>query len=87
MSKIKLGKYGLPTKVIFCKNCTRSNQRPHNIGEFNQKINEKKEYVGLNDKGMCGACEYYFEKDKIDWVKREKELIKLCNKFFYLLRL
>ena len=34
--------YGLPTKVEFCSNCTRSNQRPHNIGEFLQKIKIKK---------------------------------------------
>ncbi len=81
MIKNKLGKYNLPTLVQYCKNCTRSNQRPHNMGEFNQKINEKKKYVGLNKKGLCGACEYYFEKDKIDWNKREIELEKLCNKY------
>ena len=81
MNKIKLGKYNLPTKVYFCKNCTRSNQRPHNLGEFNQKINEKKKYVGLNIRGLCGACQFYFEKQKINWIKREAELQKLCNKY------
>lgn len=80
MNKNKFGKYNLPTFIQYCKNCTRSNQRPHNMGEFNQKIDEKKNYVGINKKGLCGACEYYLEKDKIDWKKRENELQKLCNK-------
>ena len=78
---MKFGKYNLPIKVQFCKNCTRSNQRPHNLGEFNQKINEKKKYVGLNKKGLCGACEFYFEKEKINWKNREKQLQKLCNQY------
>lgn len=47
MIKNKLGKYNLPTLVQYCKNCTRSNQRPHNMGEFNQKINEKKNMLVL----------------------------------------
>ncbi len=81
-SKTKLGKYGLPLKVIYCSHCTRSNQRPHNLGEFIQIKNKKKKFVELDHKdGMCDACKFYFEKQKINWKKREKELIKLCNKY------
>jgi N-acetyl sugar amidotransferase len=81
-NKIKLGKYGLPIKIFYCTHCTRSNQRPHNTGEFNQIKNENKSFVELNQKnGICNACKFYFEKQKINWEFREKELIKLCDKF------
>ena len=45
--KKQFGKYGLPLDVIFCSKCTRSNQRPHNVGEFNQTSRDKKKYVVL----------------------------------------
>ena len=57
----------LPKKVIFCKNCVVSNQRPR---------------ITFNKEGICSACQWAFEKNaKIDWKKREKELIQLCDKF------
>ncbi len=57
----------LPKKVIFCKNCVVSNQRPR---------------TKFNKDGICSACQWAFEKNStIDWSKREKELINLCNKF------
>ncbi|OGM99402.1 MAG: LPS biosynthesis protein [Candidatus Yanofskybacteria bacterium RIFCSPHIGHO2_01_FULL_39_8b] len=56
----------LPKEVIFCKKCVVSNQRPRT--EFDAE-------------GICNACRYVEEKNtKIDWAKREKELIKLLNK-------
>ena len=75
------GKYGLPLKVQFCRHCTRSNQRPHNLGEFNQKANMKKEYVAFGKKRICDACLYFFEKQRINWKKREKKLEILCDRF------
>ena len=75
------GKFGLPLEVKFCSNCTRSNQRPHNLGEFKQNIKMKKEVVDFDKNGMCAACSYYFEKKHIDWIDREKKLKKLCSKF------
>ncbi len=81
MNKKKLGMYGLPTKVEYCSNCTRSNQRPHNIGEFLQNKNKKKTFVGLSKNKICNACSYYFEKQNINWKKREKELRKICDKY------
>lgn len=48
--KKQFGKYGLPLDIIFCSKCTRSNQRPHNVGEFNQTSKDKKKYVVLDKK-------------------------------------
>ena len=76
-----LGKYGLPLVVKYCNHCTRSNQRPHNIGEFKQSKKGKKKFVDFDEKGICKACQYYFYKNKINWEKREKELRKLCDRF------
>ena len=54
----------LPKKVIFCKKCVTSNQRPRT--EF-------------DDKGVCNACRYAEKKfgGFIDWNKREKEFSEL----------
>lgn len=56
----------LPKKVMFCKNCVVSNQRPRT--EFNEQ-------------GICSACQWAYSKDhEIDWDQREQELVELCNK-------
>lgn len=55
----------LPPKVIFCKNCVVSNQRPR---------------ITINKEGICSACEYAFRKyHVIDWKAREAELKKLLD--------
>ncbi len=69
----------LPTKVIFCKKCVISNQRPSSIIEFKNKIKSKKEVIGF-EKGVCAACTYNEIKQKINWKSREGELIKLLDK-------
>ena len=57
--------YNLPTKISFCSRCVNSNQRPR---------------ITFNKEGICSACQWAFEKNaKIDWKKREKELIQLCD--------
>ena len=57
----------LPKKVIFCKCCVVSNQRPR---------------ITLDKDGICSACRYQDEKDlKIDWKKREAMLIDLLDKY------
>ena len=81
MKNTNLGKYGLPLNVVYCSNCTRSNQRPHNLGEFIQKKNEKKKYVEIKKNNICQACQFYFYKDKINWSEREEELKNLCDKY------
>ena len=57
----------LPEKVIFCKKCITSNQRPRT--EFDKE-------------GVCSACRYAEKKfgGGIDWDKREKELTKLLDR-------
>lgn len=57
--------YNLPEKVKFCKKCVMSNQRPR---------------ITFDENGVCSACNYAEYKSKIDWNKREEELIALCDK-------
>lgn len=53
-------------KVVYCKKCVMSNQRPR---------------MEFNDDGICGQCMYSeFKKTIVDWEKREKELEVLCDK-------
>lgn len=55
----------LPKKVIFCKNCVVSSQRPRTKFDKN---------------GICSACNWAREKNSsVDWEKREKELQALCD--------
>ena len=59
--------YNLPKEVLFCKNCTISNQRPR---------------ITFDKNGICSACNFSeLKKNNFDWKKRENELQKLCNKF------
>ena len=59
--------YNLPDEIIFCNTCTISNQRPR---------------ISFDEAGICSACNYKkYKKNKIDWKLREKELLKLCEKF------
>src|SRR3989344_2507078 len=75
-------KYGLPEKVIFCKKCVISNQRPSSTVEFKHTKNDKKETIAFREDGVCDACRYTEYKDRgINWKTREKELIKLCDKY------
>ena len=58
--------YNLPEKVVHCKKCVVSNQRPR---------------ITFDEHGVCSACNFAEEKNKkIDWDLREKELQDLCNK-------
>ena len=62
-----LQKYNLPNKIIFCKKCTISNQRPR---------------IKFNDKGICSACIYAeYKYNEIGWMNRERELSNLCDKY------
>jgi N-acetyl sugar amidotransferase len=58
-------KYNLPEKIVFCKKCTISNQRPR---------------ITFDENGVCGACNFAsYKRTEVDWAQREKELIKLCD--------
>jgi N-acetyl sugar amidotransferase len=72
--------FGLPDKVIFCKHCVISNQRPSSSVEFKHKHDEKKATIGFDEQGICDACRYHETKEKqISWGKREQALMKLLD--------
>jgi len=74
--------YGLPKEVVFCKKCVISNQRPGSVVEFKNKKTDKKPTIFFDDEGICGACRNNERKEReIDWEKRERELVDLCEKY------
>ncbi|HEY1047216.1 MAG TPA: N-acetyl sugar amidotransferase [Bacteroidia bacterium] len=73
--------HGLPDKVIFCKKCCISNQRPSTKREFSKKTTKDTETVGFGDDGICDTCKWFEFKKTIDWNEREKQLQALCDKF------
>lgn len=72
--------YGLPNKVVFCKKCVISNQRPASALEFKHSIQSKKVTMNIDADGVCDACKYAEKKEGIDWNEREKELLALLDK-------
>lgn len=59
-------KYNLPEKVVYCKTCTISNQRPR---------------ITFDSNGICSACNFSkFKRNQIDWKQRKVELEELCAK-------
>ncbi len=54
----------LPKKVVFCKKCVLSNQRPR---------------ITFKD-GICSACHHHDNKPKINWEDRTQKLHKLLDK-------
>jgi N-acetyl sugar amidotransferase len=71
---------GLPLEVSFCRRCVISNQKPITKIESHHSKNDYKETVSFSD-GICDACRWAEEKEnRIDWLKRENELLKLCDK-------
>lgn len=71
----------LPEKVIYCKKCVISNQRPSSVVEF-AKQKDVKETIIFDDDGVCNACNYAeIKNNKIDWEARERELRELCDKY------
>ena len=72
--------FGLPEKVIFCKQCIISNQRPSSVVEF-KNINNNKNGINIDKDNICDACKYSLEKSRIDWNKREIELENVLSKY------
>ena len=65
--------FNLPKKIIFCKKCVTSNQRPCSYPEFShrkERINAS--YLHIDKDGVCDACRVAEEKQNIDWIKEEK---------------
>lgn len=75
-------KYGLPSQVLFCKNCVISNQRPNSSIEFQHVAESRKITIAFDKENLCDACKTARTKqDSIDWEKRESELRQLCDKY------
>ena len=73
--------YGLPADVVYCRRCVMSNQRPSSYPEFKHKPDRKTPTLRLDKDGICDACRAAEEKDRIDWGVREKELVKLLDRY------
>jgi N-acetyl sugar amidotransferase len=73
-------KHGLPEKVIFCKRCVMSNQRPASSPEFKKEGSTPTRVSGFDDEGVCDACRYAEFKKTLDWEDRERQLIELCDR-------
>ena len=74
-------KYGLPGKVIFCKRCIMSNQRPASMPEFKHLPDRRgAKYMHIDEDGICDGCRQAGKKEDIDWNEREKELLQLLEK-------
>ncbi len=74
--------YNLPEKVIFCKRCVVSNQRPSSIPEFKHTRNrDGAKYITIDEDGICDACRHAEMKEKINWNEREEELRTLLDKY------
>ena len=64
--------FNLPKKVIFCKKCVTSNQRPCAYPEFgHQRERSKATYLFIDKHGVCDACRANEQKKNIDWSKRK----------------
>ncbi|OGX38691.1 MAG: LPS biosynthesis protein [Omnitrophica WOR_2 bacterium RIFCSPHIGHO2_02_FULL_50_17] len=72
--------YGLPDKVVFCRECVISNQRPGSTVEFTNK-NLKKETIQFNEEGICSACQYNRQKKEIDYQRRQEALFEFLDRY------
>lgn len=72
-------KYGLPEKVVFCKRCVMSNQRPASMPEFKHTGGHEHKSMYIDKDGICDACRYADTKENINWKAREEELLKLLD--------
>ncbi len=68
------------SKIIFCNKCVESNQRFMGSIQHLETKDNIKQRTSLNE-GVCGACKYFEEKQKINWEEREKELIEILDKY------
>ncbi|QQR59929.1 MAG: N-acetyl sugar amidotransferase [Candidatus Melainabacteria bacterium] len=74
--------YGLPSKVLFCKKCVISNQRPNSAVEYFHTVDSKKSTIFFDENEICDACRFAERKNhSINWNDRKAELKELCDKF------
>ena len=80
MSESPRTMFGLPEKVVFCKRCVMSNQRPSSYPEFRHKKDRITPTLHIDEEGVCDACRYAERKPVIDWAQREKDLLRLLDR-------
>jgi N-acetyl sugar amidotransferase len=57
-----------------------SNQRPCSTVEFKHTLDQKHRTMQFDQEGICDACRFAAEKDRIDWARREEKLVHLLDK-------
>jgi len=72
-------RYGLPPQVTFCRRCVMSNQRPCSTIEFKHTQDRKVRPLHIDEEGVCDACRLAEQKERIDWKRREEELLRLLD--------
>ncbi|MDA7715339.1 N-acetyl sugar amidotransferase [Pelagibacteraceae bacterium] len=72
--------YGLPSKVVFCKKSLISNQRPVSAVEFLHTKKTKKRTLNIDKNHISDSWKYSRFKKRINFKKREKQLLKLLEK-------
>ena len=80
MSENLEARYGLPSEVRFCRRCVMSNQRPCSSVEFKHTKDQKHRTLHFDDEGICDACRYAEQKERIDWKQREEQLLRLLDR-------
>ena len=74
--------FNLPNEVKFCKICVMSNQKPYSVVETKHSYERKNaKYMKFNSNGICSACQINKLSNKINWKSREKQLLRLLDKF------
>lgn len=81
MSQRSEAKFGLPEKVIYCKRCVMSNQRPASSVEFKHSKLHQHRTLHFDEEGICDACRFGERKEEIDWGQREKELLQVLDRY------
>jgi N-acetyl sugar amidotransferase len=74
-------KFGLPPTVRFCARCVISNQRPSSTVEYAHTRESRKETIHFDADGVCAACRFAEEKERVDWAARERELLDLLARY------
>jgi N-acetyl sugar amidotransferase len=73
-------RYGLPEEIAFCNSCVISNQRPNSAVEYAHTKDSKKKTIHFDEQGVCDACRVTAQKEEIDWMEREAQLLELCER-------
>lgn len=74
-------KYGLPKTALFCRRCVMSNQRPTSAVEFLHTPQIRHRTLRIDEEGICDACRFAEMKEQINWVTRERELVRLLDRY------